>query len=75
MGPLSEHFWEKSDFSPWGAQLDLPQSLRKGIFLWFRPFPYQRGWGVKIFDIFFFAFLDELDHLEAKKKNSKISGF
>jgi len=26
---------------------------------------------VKIFDIFFFAFLDELDHLEAKKRIQK----
>ena len=35
---------------------------------------YEGGGSPKI-EKFFFAFLDELDHLEAKKKNSKISGF
>ena len=64
MGPLSEHFWKKKYFSLWKVEniyfiyifiSDQNQNV------------WDRGGGVQKMEKNFFAFLDELDHLEAKK--------
>ena len=57
---------EKSDFSPWKNEntYTFSKNLKKKVWL------DQEWWGggVQNMEKYFFAFLDELGHLEAKNK-------
>ena len=62
-------FCEKSDFSP--LKVENTQKIFQKI-AWLSQ--DQWGGGVTKMEKYFFAFLDELDHLEAIKKYSFLSG-